>query len=130
MTRRAKTLGALNAWQRRQFRYGDADCCQFIAHVIKHLGGEDHRDLFRYENEREAYQIISRFGTLTDFLRHVLGEPTKTLEDGDPVVCRLPTVGEFAGVKLGNQVVCLTQKGFARVKSSSIICGWNQCLQS
>lgn len=129
MSRKADTLSALNDWKRREFAYGDADCCQFISFFIERFSGNNYAAQFDYASEAEAYELINQHGTLVDFLKHVLGTPSEHIEDGDPVVCRLPIVGDFAGVKLGNKVVCLTEKGFTQVSETTIVCGWHQCLQ-
>ena len=61
--RRKQTIQALNAWKRRRFDYGDADCCQFVAHVVKHIGGKDYAEGFAYNSESEAGLLISKFGS-------------------------------------------------------------------
>ena len=86
---------ALNKWQRRQFRYGDADCCQFIAFVVKELTGKDYAANFHYESEAQAQVLVGREGTLLEFIGSILGEPSKTLQDGDPCVVRLPIVDQI-----------------------------------
>ena len=63
--RQKQTIQALNAWKRKQFDYGDADCCQFVAHVIKHISGKDYSKAFAYNDQEEADQLISKFGSLT-----------------------------------------------------------------
>ena len=64
---------ALNKWQRRQFKYGDADCCQFIAFVVKELTGKDYAANFHYESEAQAEVLVGREGELVDFIGSILG---------------------------------------------------------
>lgn len=45
---------ALNKWQRRQFSYGDADCCQFAAFIVNEMTGKDYASQFDYESEAQA----------------------------------------------------------------------------
>ena len=116
---------ALNKWQRRQFKYGDADCCQFIAFVVKELTGKDYAANFHYESEAQAQVLIGREGELVDFIGSILGEPSRELKDGDPCVVSLPIVDQICGIKLGDYVVCLTSRGMARVPERYVLAGWS-----
>jgi len=127
--RRKQTIQALNAWKRRRFDYGDADCCQFVAHVVKHIGGKDYAEGFAYNSESEAGLLISKFGSLKELITSVLGEPSDNLLDGDPVISFFPVTGETMGIKLGDKVVCLTEKGLIKLSNNYQICGWSICHQ-
>tara|TARA_B100000575_G_scaffold107301_1_gene85420 strand:- start:2136 stop:2504 length:369 start_codon:yes stop_codon:yes gene_type:complete len=116
---------ALNKWQRRQFKYGDADCCQFIAFVVKELTGRDYAANFHYESEAQAQVLIGREGELVDFIGSILGKPSHELKDGDPCVVSAPIVGQVCGIKLKDKVVCLTNKGFAQIPDRYLISGWS-----
>lgn len=117
---------AFNSWKRRQFNYGDADCCSFVAHVASELTGRDYRSFITYSNEAEAYGIIKAHGGFEALMDSVFthqGEPV----DGDPCLLKLPVVGEIMGVKFGKSVVCVTKSGLAQVKDRYILKGWNLC---
>tara|TARA_R110000868_G_scaffold282733_2_gene543050 strand:- start:3667 stop:4059 length:393 start_codon:yes stop_codon:yes gene_type:complete len=129
LSRNSETIKALNEWEKRKFNYGDADCCQFVAHVIKHLSGKDYSKAFEYRSEKEADNLISRFGGLKELITDILGEPSESLQDGDPVVNNFPIIGETMGIKLGKFVVCLTEKGIAKLHNRHQICGWSICLK-
>jgi hypothetical protein len=116
---------ALNQWEKRKFDYGDADCCQFIAFVVKHLTGKDYAIGFQYKSEAEADLLIKREGELVDFIGNILGKPSAQLTDGDPCVVAAPIVGQVCGIKLGNKVVCLTTGGFAQIPDKYLVCGWS-----
>lgn len=120
-----EVLQALNKWKKRQFSYGDSDCCQFAGFVVQELTGEDYLESFEYNSEDVANKIISGHGDLKSTVCSVLGEPSDQLEDGDPCLVRLP-YGELMGIKLGDSVVCLAKKGFVQIKPENIICGWNK----
>jgi len=126
-----QVLQALNKWERRDFTYGDADCCQFAGFIVKELTGTDYLTDFHYNSEDEAYQIIRSNGDLEDTVSTVLGESTDdidSLPDGSPVLVTLPDT-QLLGVKLGNQAVCLTLKGFIRLPKELIVSGWKVCLK-
>ena len=117
---------ALNTWNRREFKYGDADCCSFVAHVASELTGLDYRRFITYANESEAYGIIEAHGgfeALMDSVFERQGEP----RDGDPCLLKLPIVGEIMGVKLGDTAVCITKFGLSQISDRYIIKGWNLC---
>ena len=126
-----RILQALNKWERREFTYGDADCCQFAGFIVKELTGKDYLADFNYNSEEEAYDIIKENGDLEDTVSTVLGESTgdiKGLEDGSPVLVVIPD-NQLLGVKLGDHAICLTHKGLARLPSEYISLGWNLCHQ-
>lgn len=116
---------ALNKWQRRQFKYGDADCCQFTAFVVKELTGRDYSSQFEYASEAEAELIVGRKGELVDFIASVLGKASSDLKDGDPCVVDIPIVGQVCGIKLSDKIVCLTEKGMVRIPDRYLLAGWS-----
>ena len=116
---------ALNRWQRRQFSYGDADCCQFAAFIVKQMTGRDYAAHFKYESEAQAEIIIGREGKLVDLIQSVLGEPSDDLKDGDPCVLDLPIIGQVCGIKYQGSVVCLTAKGMKQIPDRYLVLGWN-----
>ena len=117
---------AISSWKRREFSYGDADCCSFIAHVASELTGRDYRQFITYENEDEAYDIIKAHGGFEALMDSVFihrGDP----KDGDPCLVKLPMAGEMMGIKLGDTVVCITKFGLSRFSDRYILRGWNLC---
>ena len=116
---------ALNKWQKRDFQYGDADCCQFIAFVVKELTGKDYSTNFKYQSEAEAELLIKRQGELVDFIGSILGKPSLRLKDGDPCIVAAPIIGQICGIKLRDKVVCLTDKGFTQIPDSYLLSGWS-----
>lgn len=124
-----QVLQALNTWKKRQFSYGDADCCQFAGFVVEQLTGQDYLESFEYNSEDVANRIISSHGDLKATVSSVLGEPTTDIKDGDPCLVQLP-YGQLLGIKLGNSVVCLAKKGFVQITQENIICGWDKWKQS
>ena len=120
------TRQALNTWKRREFNYGDADCCSFVAHITSELTGRDYRRFITYANEAEAYGIIEAHGGFEALMDSVFihqGEPV----DGDPCLLRIPVVGEIMGIKLDNTAVCVTKFGLIQIPERYIIKGWNLC---
>lgn len=120
---------ALNKWQKSDFSYGSADCCQFTGFIVKELTGIDYLRDFAYESEQSADQIIDGFGDLEQTAASVLGAPTRDFEsltDGSPVIVQAPQ-GQLMGIKLGTVAVCLVKKGLARIPRQHIKSGWNLC---
>lgn len=117
---------AISSWKRRNFNYGDADCCSFVAHVASELTGRDYRRFITYASEREAYDIIEAHGgfeALMDSVFKVRGEP----QEGDPCLLNIPIVGEIMGIKYQNSVVCVTKHGLTQIKERYIVRSWNLC---
>jgi hypothetical protein len=120
-----KVYAALNKWKRREFSYGDADCCQFAAFIVKELTGKDYAEQFRYESEAQAEVLIGREGELVDFIGSILGKASSDLKDGDPCIVDIPIAGQVCGIKLRDKVVCLTSKGFAQIPDRYLVSGWS-----
>jgi len=116
---------ALNSWKRRQFEYGDADCCQFAAFIVKEMTGKDYISQFTYDSEEKANELISSEGELVNLVGTVLGEPSNELKDGDPCVVDLPVIGQVCGVKYKASVVCLTARGMKQIPDRYLISGWS-----
>ena len=110
---------ALNAWQRRQFDYGDADCCQFAAFIVKEMTGKDYISQFEYASEAQAEVLIKQEGKLSDLVG------SDDLKDGDPCVVDLPVIGQVCGIKYQESVVCLTIKGMKQIPDRYLIHGWS-----
>ena len=116
---------ALNSWKRRQFEYGDADCCQFAAFIVKEMTGKDYISQFTYDSEEKANELISGEGALVNLVGTVLGEPSDNLKDGDPCVVDLPIIGQVCGIKYQGSVVCLTARGMKQIPDRYLISGWS-----
>lgn len=119
-------IKAVNSWSRRQFDYGDSDCCAFVAHVASELTGRDYRRFITYNSEQEAYDIIRAHGSfeaLMDTVFDKSGDPA----EGDPCLMDIPIVGELMGIKFKDGVVCVTKKGLVKLPDRYIVKGWNLC---
>ena len=121
------TAKALNAWNKRRFDYGDADCCQFARFVVREMTGVDHMSPFNYSSEGEAQLIIDRHGSLGETVDAVLGESVnvEALHEGSPVLLRLPHVDEVLGIWHNGKAVALTAGGFITVAAIYAQRGWN-----
>lgn len=115
---------AFNAWQKRDFNYGDSDCCAFVAFISDKLTGLDYSRYITYSSEREAYDIIEAHGSFEALMDSVFGEPQEP-SDGDPCMLELPIIGKIMGIKFGESVVCVTKKGLARMPIKYLIRSWS-----
>lgn len=120
---------ALNKWRKRNFNFGDADCCQFAGFIVQELTGKNYLATFAYQSEVEADEIIFGFGGLEHTVESVLGDSERSfniLGDGSPVLCNTPH-GQLLGVKLGSVAIALGKKGFINLPQSMVKAGWNIC---
>lgn len=120
-----RVYSALNKWKRRPFSYGDADCCQFIAFVVKELTGKDYSLGFHYETQEQAEVLVGKEGDLVGFLQSVFGTATESPKDGDPCVIDIPIVGQVGGIKLNRDVVCLTKNGMIQIPDRYLVASWS-----
>jgi hypothetical protein len=119
-------LRALTTWKRRDFKYGDSDCCSFIAHIAKELSGRDYSEYLTYNTEAEAYGIIEAHGSFESLIDSVFGEPCDP-DQGSPCMVDIPISGKLMGIKYQDKVVCVTNKGLAQIPDRYIIRGWSLC---
>lgn len=124
-----KFLSSLNAWEKKDFKYGSTDCCQFASHVVKEITGEDHAAKFAYGSEEEAQKIIAEHNGLVGLISSLIGEPTKAEKDGDVCVLFIPSIGELLGIRYKDDVVCITEKGLKAVEYKYVIAEWAICHQ-
>lgn len=117
---------AISSWKRRDFKYGDSDCCSFIAHVTSELTGRDYRRFITYASESEAYGIIDAHGGFEALMDSVFGEPCDP-DQGSPCMVDIPISGKLMGIKYQDKVVCVTSKGLAQIPERYIIRGWSLC---
>ena len=117
---------ALNTWRRRNFQYGDSDCCSFVAHMASELTGEDYSKYITYKSEREAYDIIRSHGSFEALMDSVFGDPCDP-ELGSPCMVDIPISGKLMGIKYTDGVVCVTKKGLTIIPDRYIIRGWSLC---
>jgi hypothetical protein len=120
-----KVHNALNKWKRREFSYGDADCCQFTAFVVKELTGKDYAEQFKYDSEAQAEVLVGREGELVDFIGSILGDVSSDINDGDPCIVDIPIIGQVCGIKLSDRVICLTEKGMTQIPDRYLVAGWS-----
>ena len=129
MDRYIKTLEAIERWDNEPFSWGVGDCCQFTAHVVKYVTGQDYTSHFNYQSEEEAKRIFEPFGGLVGLFTELLGNTSEDFEAGDPVIVELPKLGEVAGIYVMEAAMVSSEIGMLRVPKARIISGWNLCLQ-
>jgi hypothetical protein len=56
-------------WQRKEFKYGETDCCQFAAFAMLAIHDVEIK-LPSYDSERGAYRIVRRLGGLSAALEN------------------------------------------------------------
>lgn len=128
MTERQRAVReVMREFASQPFEYGVLDCARFTAEVARRITGRDYLAGFRYTNEAEANAEISRYGSLVDAARSVLGVASSTLEDGDPCVVDLPRVGQALGVWCAGEVIVKTQGSAIKVGPRYLLSGWNLC---
>tara|TARA_Y100000593_G_C4242480_1_gene302881 strand:- start:633 stop:1031 length:399 start_codon:yes stop_codon:yes gene_type:complete len=121
-----RVLEALNDWEKTDFHYGRSDCCQFAGFITERLTGKNYLSQFSYEGKAEADALIEKHNGLGNLIDSLLGESVsiEDLNDGNPVLMKLPIVGELLGIWLGNVGVGVTEKGLVRVLPAYCVRGW------
>lgn len=125
---------ALDRYRSAEFRWGEMDCCLFVADVLRDLHGKDFAEPWRgtYDTEFGARRLVVKHGGLDGLLSSVFGPmvPVDECGEGSPVLLRQKlveqdSVGGAVGVIHGGKVAYLTKKGLAEAPLSYVVGGWN-----
>lgn len=88
--------------------YGKLDCCLLAARVVHAITGVDHSRAFDYVDKAGAQAIIDAHGGLTELFTATLGDPSDTLEYGDPCLMRWAG-GESIGIYCDDVVYTMAE---------------------
>ena len=91
------------------------------------MTGVDYAERFSYESEKSAYEIVGKHKDLVGLFTHLLGEKNTAEVDGDPCIVDVEGIGQVAGVKYKEGVICLLKKGFISISDEFVIAGWSVC---
>ena len=126
----------LHANADRRFRYGDWDCCLFVADAIEAMTGTDIAADFigRYRNRAQAFQVASRLG---------IGQSVQSIAEsvaaragmrevgplsagrGDMALIRRPRDFSMGIVALsGREILIAMRTGFAPVPMDRAVRAW------
>lgn len=119
--------------EKTPFRWGEFDCCLFVADWVKMQFGVDPAAQYRgkYSTERGSIRALKKYGAKTSDLKqawtHALNiEPTNgcAANRGDVVLVKQPCGNELIGVFYANCVFAVSTDGLIRLKPSLIQCHW------
>lgn len=117
-----------------EFRWGEMDCCLFVADVLRARHGKDYAERWRgsYSTEFGARRLVAKHGGLEGLASSVFGpmQPVSECDDGSPVLLNQKlieqdSVGGALGIIHGGRVVYLTQQGLAEAPARYAVGGWN-----
>lgn len=119
----------LHEYARGQFEYGVLDCILFVSKVVTAITGIDYVDI-QYHGSDEAYAILKQRGGLEELITSKLGSPVsiRCLDDGDPVLCKLPIIGEVVGIIVNGSILLKTKGDTVKIPMDRILKGWHVCL--
>jgi hypothetical protein len=116
-----------------EFRWGEMDCCLFVANVLRDLCGRDYAEQWRgkYSTELGARRLVVKHGGLEGLASSVFGPmcPVDECGEGSPVLLNKKliaqdSVGGALGIIHGGRVIYLTQRGLADAPMSYAMGGW------
>ena len=113
-----------------EYIWGENDCCQFVRTYVSTITGIDRWTNFKYSNKREAYKIISQYGSIDQMFEHdhFLGESDYFDQDdlvyGDVVMVRtkdqlLPAIVNRVAA------LCMLEDSLSAVTVAGVVCGWH-----
>ncbi len=113
-------------WRPRAFRWGRADCWQFVGDALFAMTGTEYRAKFpKYRTMRAAMRISSSVGGMQGIGDWAFGpqKPPAFATEGDPVLLDLKR-GPTAGICLGPYCASPGPKGLVFVPRTAIIAAW------
>jgi hypothetical protein len=112
--------------QRRQFRWGSFDCCQFAARAVHAITGRDPRDVFPvYRTRAQAESILADCTGLEALASKALGErihPSRA-STGDIVLCDFGR-GPQPAVCIGAYCLAPGRQGLERRMTLNAVAAW------
>jgi cell wall-associated NlpC family hydrolase len=114
-------------WRGRAFRWGRADCWQFVGDAVEAMTGIDYRDRFpKYRSKREALAILESTGDMLGLAESVWGpaKPPAHALEGDVVLLNLRR-GLTAGICLGQQCAATGTNGLVFVSRDAAAAAWS-----
>jgi len=110
------------------FKYGTLDCCLFAAKVAEQITGIDYSAGFDNYTEDDAAEYISEAGSLSDLVSKLLNrtpvDPDQ-LAIGDPVLVRIPVIGDVIGIVSTGSVIVKSNHGAMRINLDRAVHGWS-----
>lgn len=135
--RQAAIRAALMETAGQPFSYGTLDCCLWVSAIAERITGTNYAARFLdiktvppgAYTAREAMDYIAANGGLENLVTVLLGAPVDDLEnlqDGDPVLVRIPTVTDsILAIYCNGQVIAKQFRGVIRLPADIITKGWN-----
>lgn len=80
-----------------EYRWGEVDCCQFVAHYWYLLTGHDYARRFRYADDRAGAVLLREHGGLLGVVQRCLGPPA----EGPPQPGALVVMGQGSATLIG-----------------------------
>lgn len=102
----------LESVRSKPFKYGENDCCLFVANAVEAMTGIDPAEEFRGYDEDGAKEILSRFGGLEGLAEYVCEKsgfpevPVSMAQRGDVVLAK-----DMLGICLGRRVAAPGKSG-------------------
>jgi hypothetical protein len=98
-------------WSDKPFRYGMADCCQFVGECVESITGDNPMRHFAYDGEQAAYKLIDEFGSLSNGITATIGPPTNEPPQQGDVVVVMTDGRQMAGVVYRDMIIARTKNG-------------------
>lgn len=100
--------GLVRARKHTPFKWGENDCCTFMADAVKIITGNDIAVGYRgtYTDAASAQKVIDKFSGLENLLTHFFGQPhgANNAKRGDVVTFTADNGAECVGVVCGTLI--------------------------
>lgn len=120
------------AFQNQPPRWGEHDCCQFIARYVEKVSGINHAAGFAYGSKDEALRLLIEYGGIEGLISKCLGPliEKEQLKPGDVVLCSINVDAErgalVPGITNGHYVFAVhPEHGLSRAPLAAVVGGWS-----
>ena len=107
----------------KTFKYGEFDCCLFVADIVEKMTGIDHAKAFRgqYKSKSKAMKLINN--DIRSTLNDILGRESNTLESvrGDVLLLKNKQLAIHTGVF----AVTTSDKGIRYTPAYEAVASWS-----
>jgi len=123
-------LEEISAASSREFKWGEHDCCMFVANVLDAMCdttyAKDVAETYAYHDELAAIDIIDTNFGLKKLVTSWLGDPIdrRRAMPGDVVLLKDGEGKVVLGIVSGNAAVAAARNGVFGLPMASAVCAW------
>lgn len=120
-------IDVFHAFDRAPFKWGESDCCRFVAACVADVHGVDYMQNFEYEGEPGARMLLKAEGGIVQAVTNKLGDPQPAdhARNGDVALVHIPHIDEHVLAFVWyDKAILKTETGIVDLPLDRVECCW------